>query len=113
MERKKSFMIYFDALPAIADLSSAQRGELFSALFDYAMRVCDRPVDPHLAIADYPALEGGARMAFFFMAGCVARDTVKWRTTQERRQKATGERSREKKTEKSGDDGAWMDAFIQ
>ena len=33
---KKSFVLYFDAYPCLEWLPADQRGELFSALFEYA-----------------------------------------------------------------------------
>lgn len=109
MDAKKSFMIYFDAIPAISALESAQRGELFSALCDYALRASREPIDPTVCLGDYPALGTSAQMIFLFMAGCVARDTSRWKEAQQRRRKYALSRA---ETAKSEDANSWMDKYV-
>lgn len=79
-EGKKSFLIYLDAYLHILTLSMEQRGELFSALFWYAIRSSTErgPVDVVTAAAQFQDMEPGTRMAFCFMASNIARDTERW-----------------------------------
>ena len=76
MNQKKSFVLYFDAEDSLRQLCASQRGELLSALFDYARCIETEPVEPAVYAARCPNLRSGARMAFCFMASAIARDIV-------------------------------------
>ena len=89
MAEKKSFVLYFDMYPSICDLPEAQRGELLSALFEYAELEIeyedeDGQSNKAWALAKHPGMDAGTRMAFSFIAETIHRDTVKWRAKQER-----------------------------
>ncbi len=85
MNQKKSFVLYFDAEDSLRQLCASQRGELLSALFDYARCIETEPVEPAVYAARCPNLRSGARMAFCFMASAIARDTRKWHEQRQRR----------------------------
>ena len=81
MNEKKSFIIHLDAYTHILTLSPEQRGELFSVLFHYAIVAGKKgPPDVTTFAAQCTNLRPEARMAFYFMADAIARDTEKWQT---------------------------------
>ena len=81
---KQSFVLYFDAYPSVEELPPDQRGELLILLFRYAMAADQGPADPEVLLAEYPCLDGEARMAYRFLAETVRRDP-EWWTAQLRR----------------------------
>ena len=76
---KKSFVLYFDTYFSISALPAEQRGELFSALFEYAMAEAEAPAEEDAVLNQHPEMGVAARMAFSFMAKSIRRDTEKWR----------------------------------
>ena len=100
MAEKKSFVLYFDMYPNVRSLPLDQKGELFSAVFEYAAEEAegDDLRNKEMVLARHPCMDGGTRMAFSFIAEAIHRDTVKWRQKQERYQKAA-EKRWEKETE--------------
>lgn len=89
MTEKKSFVLYFDIYPSIRDLPADQRGELFSAVFEYAEQEVEYPeedssVNKEWTLARHPHMGSAARMAFSFIAETIHRDTAKWREKQTR-----------------------------
>ena len=91
-EHKKSLLLYFDSYPCLAALPADQRGELLILLFRYAMAADQGPADPEVLLAEYPCLDGEARMAYRFLAETVRRDTEKWKAKQQRCQEAARRR---------------------
>ena len=91
-EHKKSLLLYFDSYPCLAALPADQRGELLILLFRYAMAADQGPADPEVLLAEYPCLDGEARMAYRFLAESVRRDTEKWKAKQRRYQEAAQRR---------------------
>ena len=91
---KKSFLLYFDTYPSIADLPAEQRGELFSALFEYALAEAEspEPIGQSAVLDRHPEMSVAARMAFSFMAKTIQRDTEKWRQKHVRYQQAAQQR---------------------
>ena len=89
---KKSFVLYFDAYPNIAGLPAEQKGELFSALFEYAMAEAGAPAEEDVVLNQHPEMGVAARMAFSFMAKSIRRDTEKWREKHVRYQQAAQQR---------------------
>lgn len=90
---KKSFVLYFDMFAGIDHLAPAQRGELFSALFDYAQTAAEKPTEPDAILTRYPEMAPETRMAYRFMAETIRRDTEKWREKRERYVKAAKTRA--------------------
>lgn len=86
MAEKKSFVLYFDMYPSVRCLPSDQKGELLSALFEYAAAEAeeDNPDNKASVLARHPCMDSGTRMAFSFIAETIHRDTVKWREKQVR-----------------------------
>ncbi|MDO4316115.1 MAG: DUF6291 domain-containing protein [Oscillospiraceae bacterium] len=96
-KEKKSFLIYMDAYLHIITLPAEQRGELFSSLFWYAGQVAKKGyMDVTVAAAQCPGLSPETRMAFYFMADSIQRDTIQWLEKQANYQ-AAAERREEKK----------------
>ena len=91
---KQSFVLYFDAYPNIAELPAEQRGELFSALFEYAMDAAAGAGSMAEVLARHPDMGLEARMAFHFMGRTVQRDTDKWRAKHQRYREAALRRIR-------------------
>ena len=106
MERKKSFVFYFDALPAIEALEPEQRGHLFTAIVEFAIRASEGAVTLEEGLAAHPELNNEARIAFFFIAGHIVRDTASWNAAQKRRSEAARAR-------RSADKKEWMDEFVR
>lgn len=104
MNQKVSFLLYLDTYESIAHLSDAQCGRLIRALFRYAAAVAKEDTDP-AGVAEEMELEADTRMAFFFMAGSIRRDTAAWK----KKQQTLSQRAREHKS-RMGDgkpDDAW------
>lgn len=97
MNEKKSFIIHLDAYTHILTLSPEQRGELFTALFHYAIQSCkNAPPDVTTFAAQCTAMLPETRMAFRFMADSIARDTEKWQAKQANYQAAATRRHAER-----------------
>ena len=86
MAEKKSFVLYFDMYPNLRALPPDQKGELFSALFEYAAAEAEEEAadNKERVLASHPSMDSGTRMAFSFIAETIHRDTVKWREKQVR-----------------------------
>lgn len=92
-ERKKGFVLYFSSYDNVAELSPEQRGELFSALYEYARAAAKDPAaEPRAVLSNRPAMDMEARMAFSFMAETIRRDTEKWWEKHRRYQAAARKR---------------------
>ena len=103
MNKKKSFVLYFDMLPIIDMLPPEQRGWLFSALFTYAMQAAEQPERSCEEVLDkFSELEERTKLIFLFICGTIARDTEKWRQQREARI-----RRREEKKRQEADGSAW------
>lgn len=104
MNQKISFLLYLDTYESIAHLSDEQCGRLIRALFQYAAAVAVEDTDPAV-VAEQMELESDTRMAFFFMAGSIRRDTAAWK----QRQQTLSQRAKERKSrmETSKPDDAW------
>jgi len=89
---KKSFVLYFDMYDHISRLSVDQRGELLSALFEYAHREAVERGSGASVPDEHPAMTPETRMAFSFIALVIFRDTDKWREKRERYQQAANAR---------------------
>ena len=104
---KQSFVLYFDAYPSVEELPPDQRGELFSALYQYAHRRGGGHRQPgHGAL---PAIRTWLRRPGWpspSWAGAVQRDTDKWRAKHQRYREAALRRHREAGGKPAGDD-AW------
>lgn len=98
--QKKSFLIYFDAYPIVSTLPPEQRGELFSALCEYAQAEAERPTEQGAVLDRFPAMSTDARMVFYFMAQNIQRDTEKWRQKHVRYQQAALRRQQDARAEK-------------
>lgn len=105
---KKGFVLYFDNYPSIAPLPSEQRGEILSALFEYAQEEAEKPTELSAVLSRHPALSMESRMACCFMARNIQRDTEKWREKHTRYAKAARERA-----EKEKSDTEWLRKEIQ
>jgi hypothetical protein len=93
MEGKKSFLLYFDSYPLIATLSPEQRGYLLSAVFQYAMGIEQEPdLEAEEIWRQFPEMHEGTRIACGFLFNAILRDTQKWRSQKEARQRRTQER---------------------
>ena len=90
MEEKKSFVLYTDYREHLALLSDSERGQLFSAIFDYQ-------IDGVL-----PSLPPAAQMAFSFIKAQIDKDTEKYAETVRNRSEA-GKKSAAKKQQVSAD----------
>ena len=70
MNKKKSFVLYFDMLPIIDMLPPEQRGWLFSALFAYAMQAAEQPERSCEEVLDkFSELEERTKLIFQFICG--------------------------------------------
>lgn len=65
-DRKNAFILYTDYWEHIEMLSMEERGELFTAIFNYAND------------GNVPELPGAAKMAFSFIRKQLDRDISKW-----------------------------------
>lgn len=105
-ETKKSFVLYFDCFCSVSTLAMEQRGELFSALFEYAMEIAKESakesVSQEAILLRYPNMSAEARMAFCFIAETIRRDTEKWWQKHERYAKAARERISKRQEENIG-----------
>lgn len=99
-EQKKSFLIYFDVYSSISFLPPEQRGELFSALFEYAQAEAEKPTEQSAVLSRHTAMSTETRMAFYFMAKTIQRDTEKWRQKHVRYQQAALRRQQDAQAEK-------------
>ena len=96
MGSKKSFVLYFDAYRCLIQLPVDQRGELITALFEYAREAAERPeAEPGELLARHPAMTAETWMAFSFLAETIRRDTEKWREKHTRYAQAALRRERE------------------
>ena len=96
MGSKKSFVLYFDAYRCLIQLPMDQRGELITALFEYAREAAERPAaEPGELLARHPAMTAETWMAFSFLAETIRRDTEKWREKHTRYAQAALRRERE------------------
>ena len=78
-EQKKGFVLYFSSYDNVAGLSPEQRGELFSALYEYARAAAADPAaEMRAVLPDHPAMDLETRMTFSFIAETIRRDTEKW-----------------------------------
>ena len=106
MSKKKGFVLYFDACPAVMLLPPEQRGWLVSAVFSYAIQVAEDPdTSMERVLSDFPALSDPARMACQFICAAVKRDTERWN-----RRCAANQRQR-KQAAPAGDTG-WMKQYM-
>lgn len=109
-EQKKGFVLYFSNYDSVAGLTMEQRGELFSALYEYARAAAADPAaEMQAALSAHPAMAMETRMAFSFMAETVRRDTEKW-WEKHRRYQAAARRRQGKDPEKEavgGLRGSW------
>lgn len=96
---KPSFLIYLDTYVHVMALSVEQRGELFTSLLWYANNAARRehPMDVTVAGAQCKSLTPDARMAFYFMADAIYRDTEKWNEKRKRCRTAATKREAEKR----------------
>ncbi len=108
MSDKKSFVLYFDNYPSIAHLPAEQRGEILSALFEYAQAEAEGPSELRVVLDQHPAMSAESRMACYFMAKNIQRDTEKWREKHARYAKAAQER-----VNKGKEDMEWIRREIQ
>lgn len=76
--KKKGFVLYFDSYEVLESLEASQRGELLSALYRYALAVCQQDVSPVTFAQSCEELNSNTRTAFCFLAGNIRRDTIKW-----------------------------------
>ena len=103
---KKSFVLYFDAYPCLEWLPADQRGELFSALFEYARETAEGRMEMGPVLERHPDMTPVTRMAFAFIGETIRRDTEKWREKHERYAKAARRRRQESAAQDPGDE-AW------
>ena len=101
---KQSFVLYFDAYPSVEELPPDQRGELFSALYQYAIDAAAGTGSLDTVLSRHPDMAPAARMAFAFMGRCIQRDTDKWRAKHRRYREAALRRHREAGGKTAGDD---------
>ena len=90
---KKSFVLYFDAYPCLEWLPADQRGELFSALFEYARETAEGRMEMGPVLERHPDMTPVTRMAFAFIGETIRRDTEKWREKHERYRQAAQQRA--------------------
>jgi len=102
MNCKKGFILYFDNLHCIRDLSNIQRGLLFQALAGYAMAAAEGGVEDTIAPAEMAArfsdMDPATVMAYSFIAETIRRDTLKWKEKQRHYSDAAKERERERRS---------------
>ena len=96
--KKAGFVLYFDSDPIFSLFTPHQRGELFSALFDYARRICDKEESPEQALTRYPTLDGNTAVAFCCIAKDILRETRKWKQRQQNCQQAALARTQKAQT---------------
>lgn len=99
-QQKKSFLIYFDAYPIVSTLPPEQRGELFSALCEYAQAEAEQPTEQDAVLRGHPAMSSDTRMVFYFMAQNIQRDTEKWRQKHVRYQQAALRRQQDARADR-------------
>ena len=93
---KKGFVLYFEMYTSIAVLPAEQRGELLSAMYEYAQEVVKREVPMEEVIQRHPQMTVETQMAFRFIAESIRRDTEKWREKHERYSQAAKARHEQK-----------------
>lgn len=104
MSDKKSFVLYFDSFPLLALLPAEQRGQLISAVFQFAMGAAQSPpVSQEDILAQFPELSPEARMSFRSLAAAISRDTRTWQRKKEARMRRGGRETEEK----AADGCAW------
>ena len=104
MGGKKSFVLYFDAYPCLVQLPMDQRGELITALFEYAREAAEGDGNPARVMGRHPDMLPDTRMAFSFLAETIRRDTEKWREKHERYAQAALRREREPRPRERGEE---------
>ena len=91
-------MFYLDAYPHVMTLSREEQGYLFCCLFWYANRIAGEVyTDVTVAAAMCRDLTPQSRMAFYFMADAISRDTLKWKEKQKNYQKSAAQREAKKR----------------
>lgn len=77
---KKSFLIHLDSCHQLLPLTMQQRGEVFSALYLFALELNETGGDaaPSDILQKLTTYAPETRMAFSFMAAAVARDYHTW-----------------------------------
>ena len=100
MNDKKSFILYFDAMPLFSLLPVEQRGWLISALFVYAREVAEEADVTWEEVAElFPALDENGRFVMQFMCSAIGRDTKKWGQQREARIRRQEEKRRKEESE--------------
>jgi len=79
---KSSFVLYTDYWQHLELLTTGERGELITAIFDY------------IRTGELPKLDGGSRMAFSFIRAQLDRDTEKYEAICERNRSNGGKGGR-------------------
>lgn len=79
MSKKKSFILYFDVCRQVLALPDEQLGMLFRAVMDCAERESRGEDGVDGFIQRYPGMTDGTRMAFYFLASTIQRDTRTYR----------------------------------
>lgn len=90
---KKGFVLYFDTYPQLTALPMEQRGELMTAIFEYAFHAANGELEPREVLTEHVGMMPETRMAFLFLADIVRRDTERWLAKQERYTRAARERA--------------------
>lgn len=75
---KKGFLIYFDWLPMLEDLSDEELGLTMLRLYDFAQEVAELGTPLPVFLDRCDDLTPRARTALGFMGSAVDRDTRKW-----------------------------------
>lgn len=98
MNRKKSFVLYFDNMALLERLQPADAGRVILALAAFARRLPEeRGLTPDEVLPGWPEMTPEGRMVFYCMADCVARDTEKWLDRRENCQEAARKRQEERR----------------
>lgn len=110
---KKSFLVYLDAYPHIQSLSMEQRGQLFTALFQYVEQANYQGYPE--SIGDFTdsivSLSPEAAMAFRFMATALSRDFNRWRDKKLNYQSAARRRQEQKRSPSMPFQGRGVDVY--
>ena len=103
---KQSFVLYFDAYPSVEELPPDQRGELFSALYQYAIDAAAGTGSLDTVLSPPSGHGSGGPDGLRLHGRCIQRDTDKWRAKHQRYREAALRRHREAGGKTAGDD-AW------
>lgn len=110
---KKSFLIYLDAYPHIQSLSMEQRGQLFTALFQFVEQANYQGYPE--SVSDFAdsiiGLSPEAAMAFRFMATALSRDFNRWRDKKLNYQSAARRRQEQKHAPSMPFQGRGVDVY--